>query len=503
MLIVFACRPDSHFVVVAGTMPATEPPDSGSPIGKINLGHSINTRYEETKPVLSADGQTLFFARKYCSSNVGGARDPQDIYFSTIDGDGQWSHARHAGAVLNTSGADNLCGIIDKNRFVFFIRNGKKGHFVIRKMHDGTNADSKTGPEVTNESDFLEATFSFEHQVVLFTAKTKNNVAYSPDVDERDIYISRFVNGEWSRPVNLGRRINSVGDEYSPFLSEDGRTLYFATDGRGGFGGVDIFMSRRMGDGWADWSEPQNLGPTINSKAFDAYFTVAPRSHNGFMVSYDRTLGKGDLVSVALAPAFRPLETAFVTLRVLERESMQPLPCRVEIHNGGRDWNGRAYETHKRELQLVFPAETTVSISASAPSRAPVFVSFRATRDTTVTMLLTDESPSFGSILFQQSTIRLLPGETSRLDSVATALTNDAALRIELFGHTDNMGTNDALMRLSERRVNEIRRLLVSKGIDPRRISGKAYGPSRPVTDNAKETHRQKNRRVEIILRRL
>jgi flagellar motor protein MotB len=264
-------------------------------IKKINPGPAVNSRLEETKPVVSADGHRLYFARKNSRVNMGGAEDPQDIYFSELKQETNWSYSRNLGHRINTTSADNLCAVLDSNTFIFFVPTDKhRGRFVVR------TTDMKrrvfVGPTVFNESDYLEACFSFDGNVVFYTAKTKDNVNYRQDIDERDIYMSVRKYIGWSTPVNLGSIINSAGDEFSPFLAADGRTLYFATNGRGGFGSADIFVSRRIGDEWSNWTTPVNLGASINSAHFDGYLTMSGNPGIAYLVSYDHSLGKSDII---------------------------------------------------------------------------------------------------------------------------------------------------------------------------------------------------------------
>src|SRR5690606_9079416 len=196
---------------------------------------------------------------------------PEDVYV-TEKIDGSWTTAANAGSVLNTTSADNICALTpDNKRLYFFIRrNGNTGYFGYReRTASGWSEMKLSGLEITNRSDYLESCIAFDEQAILFTANTKENVSSNHDVNERDIYAAvRKPDGTWSRPVNLGTRVNTPGDEYSPFLATDGRTLYFATNGRDGFGGVDLFVTRRMVDGWTEWTTHVNLGPEVNAHGY-------------------------------------------------------------------------------------------------------------------------------------------------------------------------------------------------------------------------------------------
>src|SRR5579859_8137217 len=153
----------------------------------------------------------------------------------------------------------------------------------------------------------MESSLSADGKVLLVTLKTPGNLFYQGKIDEKDVYVSlQNKGGSWSDFINLGPNVNSAGDETSPFLSPDGRTLYFSTTGRPGFGGSDIFMSKRLGDDWITWSEPVNLGPSINTSEFDAYYTVPASGDYAYMVSRRNSIGETDIVRLKLPQAIKP-----------------------------------------------------------------------------------------------------------------------------------------------------------------------------------------------------
>jgi outer membrane protein OmpA-like peptidoglycan-associated protein len=421
-------------------------------IVKENLGQQVNSRFEETKPILSPDGKCLYFARKHSPENIGGSNDPQDIWMATSENGSRWSTGKNLGRSINTRQADNLCAVIDNNTFAFFISSGKnKGNFGLRQRLSGRWSDfESTGPEVFNESPYLESFFSADGTVILYTAKTKKNIAYRKEADERDIYVSFKQYDHWSTPANLGNVINSSGDEFSPFLSADGRTLYFGTNGRGGSGDVDIFMSRRMGDGWTSWTAPLNLGPEINTNQFDAYFTLSEQTREAYMVSYSNTYGKGDIVRVKLPEALQP------------------------------------------DLPVYFPFTEKVKAENKTEKKAELGTSPHATA--------TGEILKLRNVLFEKGTAVMRENSTTTLDELISLMKKKSSIEICLLGHTDNIGSSNTLQHLSEARIVAVKNYLVKNGIHPGRISGKAYGRLKPLVKNDSEQNRMINRRVEFLI---
>jgi outer membrane protein OmpA-like peptidoglycan-associated protein len=419
--------------VVSIAQPRIESVAGRSTAFKRNLGRGVNSVFEETKPIVTADGKTLYFARKNAIGNTGGLTDPQDIYRSALDPTKGWTLSVNAGQNFNTRHADNLCAVIGDD-FVFYRQEWPtKGNFILTAK-DNTYS-TVIGPDVITESKYLEAYFNNDGTVVLFTAKTKKNILYQKSVDERDIYISFRKGDSWTQPENMGRVINTSGDEFSPYLSSDQRTLYFASNGRGGFGDVDIFVAHRLGNGWSTWTEPINLGSQVNTPYFDAYFSICEVTNTAYMVSYNNTIGKGDIVSLKLPP--------------------------IITHDFG--------------------------ISAE-----------QLTKD-----LHEGDTITLDDVLFARGSSQLVDTSAPALDEVLSMMKTHASMKIEVHGHTDNMGTSRALKQLSEKRARVVREYFIRNGIDKARIECRSFGGTKPAARNDIEEERKKNRRVELIVRKL
>lgn len=276
----------------------SKPASTTTSAKRINPGLPINSACDETKPMLSPDGRKLYFARKRSPMNTGGVTDPQDIWVSSFDGK-KWSPARNAGPAFNSPRADNLCAVVNDSSYIFFIKDTPRtGYFELREIIRGRIKSTSTiGPRVQSTSPYLEASFSEDLTVVVFTASNRSNIYSGTPNHERDIFVSIKHDETWSKPVNVGPRINSKDDEFSPFLGPDKRTLFFAAERADTHGGVDIYYAGRLDDTWTSWSEPVNLGPHINTPEFDGYFTSS-KAGQAFIVTYSQTYGKGDIIAV-------------------------------------------------------------------------------------------------------------------------------------------------------------------------------------------------------------
>ncbi len=470
-----------------------------------NLGRRINSVYEDINPVLSADGTTLYYARKHTPKNKGGRRDPQDVYLSESV-NGVWTPGRNAGPNLNTTSADNVCAITsDNNRlFLFVRRNATTGFFGYReRIASGWSDIKHSGLEITNRSDYLESCLAFDEQAILFTANTNENVSRNENKEERDIYVAiRKPDGSWSRAINLGAGVNTAGDEYSPFLAADGRTLFFATNGRGGFGGVDLFVARRIGDGWTEWTTPVNLGQDINSPEFDGYLSIPVNGNRALYVTRSRSIGGTDIMATTLPPEVAPSPVVLVRGRIRDDQTHSEIPASVGItrRSGERhEIIGSAYAVAAEPgeaIQLTFQARgyfTHVETIAIPETADLAFVQ----KDITLRSIVSGRS-FCGPVFFDAGRAALRADALPTLDSIVTVLQTNPKIRIAVLGHTDNRGTIRSLRDLSRERAREVSAYFIGHGIGQKRIRYKGAGPMQPIANNDNEVNRSRNRRVEF-----
>ena len=241
----------------------------------VKLGNSVNSDSEEVNPILSRDGQHLYFVRALHNGNTGGKYAGMDIWVSERQDDGEWGNATNNIGVLNNKDNNAVIGIKQGNEVLYLLNtyNNHRG-IAFTKKYNG----KWTTPEVidipgVNRNDFVGFYMSPSYDVLLISMKGDKSQM------NEDLYVSLKNNsGYWTKPVNLGTTINTAGFEISPFLSDDKKRLYFASNGHGGYGDADLFVSERLYDSWTVWSKPRNLGGKINSPGFDAYLTIGADS---------------------------------------------------------------------------------------------------------------------------------------------------------------------------------------------------------------------------------
>lgn len=237
----------------------------------VALSNLINTEDEELAPMLSPDGKTLYFIRAFHEGNEGGRYAGSDIWMSKKDDEGNWMPAARMEFGWNNKRANAVIGI-NKDQTVVYLLNAysNKSGIAFSKFNSGLWGEPEFIPiPGIAKDDFVGFYVNPQFDVILISMRGKDSLG------EEDIYLSlKDSFGNWTEPRNLGPTINTKGFEISPFLSEDKKRLYFSSNGHGGFGDADIFYCDRLFDSWETWSVPRNLGKEINTIEFEGYFLM-------------------------------------------------------------------------------------------------------------------------------------------------------------------------------------------------------------------------------------
>lgn len=235
------------------------------------LGSEINSADEELAPMLSPDGKTLYFSRAFHKQNKGGKYAGTDIWISRKDVNGNWTTAVNAGKPWNNKRSNVVVGISQDGSTVYLSNayNNKSGIASSKYLNGKWTKPQFIPVPGINRDDFVGIYVHPSFEVMLISMKGKDTYG------EEDLYVSlKDSLGNWSFPQNLGPTINTRGVEMSPFLSVSTEELFFSSNGHSGFGDVDILVSDREYGSWNIWSYPRNLGSEINSSDFESYLSM-------------------------------------------------------------------------------------------------------------------------------------------------------------------------------------------------------------------------------------
>lgn len=482
------------------------------------LGITVNSEYDEIMPVIASDGQTLYFVRKNHPDNIRNPFIPQllndDIWFSVRKPDGTWDVARHMAPPLNNYSHNYVCTALpDNNTLLLANRYLPEGRCIVGvSVARRKNTDEWEFPQALAINDFYNQSpyseyFMAANQQVLLMAIQRND-----SYGGRDLYVSfRQENGTWSIPRNLGAQVNTAGNEITPVLAADNRTLYFASNGISGYGDMDIYMTRRLDDTWQNWSEPINLGPPINTEDWDASYTIDAKGEYAYLVSYHQgNKGSADLFRLKLAQEIRPERVLLISGRVFNAQTNAPIAARIVYTNlADNQLSGTANAnpvTGAYQISLplkqsygirasaegFFSLEERIDLSTDSMAAQPVI------RDLFLVPLEEGQAMRLNNVSFEQGTATLLPESFTELRRLISLMNEYPAMEIRLEGHTDVEGNPMLNMQLSKERVQNIKQYLTNEGIAEIRIKTEAFGSTRPLTRSRDEASKKLNRRVEF-----
>src|SRR6185312_8736779 len=298
-------------------------PASGYKFEPHNLGDSINTDVSEYFPTITIDGNTLIFTRRVQHVN-------EDFYESTRT-NGAWSKAISLPGNINTNNNEGAQNVSQDGQWLIFTGcNFPDGHgscdlYISYLTPDGWSAPENLGDSINSEFWESSPSLSPDKRDLYFASRQPDGYGGS------DLYVShRLLNGHWSLPENLGPAINTIGDEAAPFIHADNQTLYFTSNGRPGYGGDDLFVTRKGPDG--TWGKPENLGYPINTIDNEGSLVIAADGKTAYYAS-DRADSRGglDLYTFELRQDVRPARTLWVKGKVFDSTTHKGLPSSVVL----------------------------------------------------------------------------------------------------------------------------------------------------------------------------
>ena len=484
-----------------------------SEIVKERLSENVNSKYQEFKPLLSPDGKTLYFSRRNHPGNVGGEKDSEDIWFSELDENGEWKLAENIGKELNNAGPNFVSSVTPDGKSVLlvlgnrYLDNGKMTAGVSISSNS-TGSWSKPLPiDITDD-------YNNSEKANFFLANNRKVLLMSVMRDDsyggRDIYVS-FMDQDsvWSAPLNISDKVNTAGEESSPFLAPDDKSLYFSSDGYSGFGASDIYLTKRLDDTWTNWSTPENLGPTINSQYEDLFFNIPGNSDFAY---YSQGVSESDLdiFRVALPVLKRPDPVIAVKGKLLDSKTGEPIEAKIiyERLSDGKEIGIISSNPQTGEYEILLPAGELYGLRAEAENFVSVNqnIDLRdykddgvhevAQQDLYLVPIEKEVDIVLNNIFFDFDKSVLKKESFPELNRLVELLQERSSMTIEIEGHADSIGEEGYNLRLSERRAQAVSNYISSKGITKERLSVKGYGEANPAESNDTAEGRRKNRRV-------
>lgn len=490
------------------------------------LDKNVNSEYHELNPLLSPDGKTLYFSRKNHPANVGGVKDNEDIWYSELDSSGHWSLAKNFGPPFNNAGPNFINSIQsvtpDGLTAVMLLGNRYRNR---GKMQAGVSISSNVGGawskpvalEITND-------YNFHDKANYFLTNNRRTLILSVEREDtygdRDLYVS-FMGQDsvWTEPKNLGDVINTASEESAPFLAVDDRTLYFSSSGFSGYGGNDIYASKRLDDTWTNWSDPENLGPEINSSLEDLFFNIPASSEYAY---YSRGVSGSntDIFRVKLPILKSPDPWVIVKGKIVDARTGEPLGAKIiyERLPDGQELGIAQSDPRTGEYEIRLPGGHMYGIRAEATDRISENQNLDLRNITSdqiiekkdftldpigLSEVVENVTIVLNNIFFDFDKATLKAESFPELNRIVSLMNERAAMQIEIAGHADATGPEAYNLKLSERRANAVVQYLRGKGVSANRITTVFHGEKKPVAPNTTTDGRRKNRRVEFKILKL
>lgn len=480
--------------------------------GKIeNLGRNINTLASELNPIISPDGQTLYFTRDHHPGNTEQYYyyNNQDIWYAELQSDGTWGEATNIGKPLNTHSPNSLSSISpDGNTCLllgnYAVNDKDKPLAISHRVANGWGKPEGIKiPNYYNNRNSSSGCMSSDGKAII-------NSLERSDSESMDLYVSFRTNDSmWTEPLNMGN-INSKEEDICPFIAPDGITLYFSSDREGGYGEYDVYYSKRLDSTWTNWSEPKNLGPEINTSGSEMYYTISAKGDYVYFSTSAYSYGNLDICRIELSEEFKPKPVVLVKGRVFNLKTNEPIEAKVfyEILPEGKEAGIARSNPKSGEYKIVLPVGSEYGFRAEANGYYAINENF-STEDITeyteiernigMYFIEKGERITLNNIFFDYDKSELKPESFPELNRLAAILKKFPDRKVEIAGHTDDQGGDAYNKQLSQARAQAVVEYLIKKGIKKEKIIAKGYGESKPVTNNNTEEGRAENRRVEFM----
>ncbi len=464
-----------------------------------NLGPNINTPNKDYFPSFTVDGKQMIFDR-----NVNGM---EEFYITQVDGK-TFTPAKLLPAPMNSNQRQSYPSFTADGKFVFFARftEGGGSNCDIWFSHFNGNTwdiPKNVGAPINTIGWESQPCISADGRTLYFLSDRRGSLGYS------DIYVSKFANGKWSVPFNLGPGINSMGEEEAPFIHPDGKTLYFASGGRVGLGGYDIYMSRLSKDG--KWGEAVNMGYPLNSLKDERSMIVAANGIDGYITTDNlKGFGDWDIYRFTVDPGYRPQQVTYVKGTVVDDKTNKAVDALIEVFDlntkesyyisHSNALNGQFFACLPTGSNCMFKVQgegylfytQNYSFPNSNSVQKPEQLSIRLQK------LEKGSTLTLNNVFFETDKFDLKPESFTELDLVVELLKKNPKVKVELGGHTDSIGSKQLNKTLSANRAKAVYDYLVSKAIPTTQLTHKGYGDTAPFTSNKTEAGRRLNRRTEM-----
>ena len=484
-----------------------------------NLG-KVNSKYPEYGPVLSADEKTMIFTsrRKIKNSTSNQAKDIidfgyyEDIYIAKKDDKGEWAEPKLISDKINTSGHEATIGLsVDGQQLLIYsAQEDPQGDIYYSKLN-GKNWSKPIAFEALNtKASETHACFSANGKTIYFTSNRKGGYG------GYDIYkVTMLPNGEWSKSLNLGPKINTELDDRAPFIHPDGVSLFFSSNGHETMGGFDIFQATDLGE--EGWSTPENIGYPINTPEDDvSYATSVDGKRSYYASKKEGGKGENDIYLITIPkPSVQPMTVLVGEFTTGDEGGTIPEDAEIIVKDNETNEIYGIYKPNQKTGKYLFilPPDKNYNITYNAEGFLfksenviiPKNSAYQSIKKVIkLAPIKANESIVLNNVFFDYESFDLTKDSRSELNKLFNLLSNNPLIKVEIQGHTDSKGLKSFNKKLSQKRAESVRKYLVKKGINKIRVTAVGYGENQPIAKNTNsdgsdnEEGRALNRRIEL-----
>lgn len=462
------------------------------------LPDTVNAHPMQYFPTLTADGKELIFTVRY-----GRMHDDNEDIFVSRKAKGRWQAPEPLSDAINSDYREGACSISADGRHLVFTICGPRGCdlFESRKTGDNWSKPVNLGPNINTNGWEAQPSLSADGNELYFVSERKGGFG------GYDIWYSKKDSlGRWTRATNAGPSINTKFDEIAPYIHVNNQNLYFASNGLPGFGGFDIYTAERKR---GQWQTPVNLGAPLND--FEDQYSFAVTS-DGSTAYYSREEGRN---SSKIYQAFIP-EAKRVRSRgnivegiVRDAKTHKPLSAAIELVDIATQQHVAVFRSDSLtgEYLSVVPGRASYALHVARPGYLFASVHFNYEDhdlaapyqlDVELQPIAKNATTVLNNIFFEYNKFEINEKSFSELDDVVQFLRDNPTVTVEISGHTDNVGNESYNEQLSQKRAQSVVNYISSKGIAERRLTRVGYGSKKPLRENDTEENRQVNRRIEF-----
>jgi outer membrane protein OmpA-like peptidoglycan-associated protein/Tol biopolymer transport system component len=478
-----------------------------------NLGTMINSNVDEYFPTFTVDGETMYFTRRKLMDSVQMPgmsgyyhRYNEDIMMSKRLGT-QWQKATDVSRMINTRDNEGAMVIAPDGSWMVFTGcerpdgEGSCDLYIAFFQEGGWTKPVNMGAPINTRFKETQPSISYDGRSIYFSSNRPGTIG------NLDLWITtRDENWNFSEPKNLGKNINTANEEQAPFIHPDDQTLYFCSNGHMGMGMNDIFVARKRDDN--TWDSVKNIGYPINTPQDEPGLIVDRAGDYAYMASSSSGEGALDILFFKLPKEARPHVATYLKGRVFDFYSKAEIQAQVELVD---------LETGQTLIRTITPRDG--SFLVPVPSGKDYMVNISAPgylfhseniplknytakepyqSDIGLRPVKKDEKIALKNIFFATDSYELRPESKSELDRLIKFLQDNASIKLEVSGHTDNSGNAANNKTLSLNRAKAVYDYLVNTGgIAAARLKYAGYGDTQPISDNKTAEGKAKNRRTE------